>query len=412
MISVDEALKIILDATESLPAQSMPITRCSGKILAEDIVAEENVPPFDNSAMDGYAVIASDLMAASRENPVLLEVIDILQAGKTTKKRLKTGHAIQVMTGAPIPTHADAVVMVEQTEKTQDGKIKVFTPVSKHESLRFAGNDIKKGSVIFQRGRLLAPYDSGILASIGRPAVRIIPKPRIAILSTGNELFEIDRPLVSGKIRTSNNYVLQALIGQMGAESIDLGIAKDTQKDTNKKLEKAFSADIIITSGGVSMGEFDFVRDSLKNIGVDIKFWGVKQKPGKPLVFGIHNKKLFFGLPGNPVSSAVCFKLFVVPAIKKMSGMTYLEPCRVKAESEKPIKKKQGLRHFLRGVVRKENDRLIVTSVNNQSSGAMSSFCEANCLIDLSEEKENVLPGEIVSVILLDDRVLNKWYCA
>ena len=411
MISVDEALKIILDATETLPAQSIPIKSCTGKILAEDVIAEENVPPFDNSAMDGYAVIASDVNTASREHPVSLQVIDIVQAGKVSDKKLNLGQTIQIMTGAPIPTNADAVVMAEQTEKTPDGKVKIFAPVLKNESLRFAGNDIKKGSVVFQKGRLLKPYDTGVLASIGRPVVRITPKPRIAILSTGDELSEIDRPLSPGKIRNSNNYVLQALIGQMGAETIDLGIAQDTQKDTNIKLQKAFSADIIITSGGVSMGEFDFVRDTLKNIGVDIKFWKVKQKPGKPLVFGNHEKKLFFGLPGNPVSSVVCFELFVVPAIKKMSGMTDLEPCQIKAESEELIKKKPGLRHFLRGIVRKENNRLRVTTTQNQSSGAMSSLSAANCLIDLPEEKEDVLPGEIVSIILLDTGIFEKWYC-
>lgn len=411
MISVNDALKTILDATDRLPFRVQPIADCAGFILDEDVVSEENVPSFDNSAMDGYAVIASDIHAASREHPVLLNVIDIVQAGKVSKKTLENGQAIQIMTGAPIPKGSDAVVMIEQTEKTQDGKVKVFSPVLKNESLRWAGDDIRKGAIVYKKGRLLKPYDIGFLASIGRPAVRVIPRPRIAILSTGDELIEMDQPLSPGKIRTSNNFTLQSLIRERGVEVIDLGIAQDTLEDTNEKLQKAFSADIILTSGGVSMGEFDFVREALKNIGVDIKFWKVKQKPGKPLVFGTHDTKLFFGLPGNPVSSVVCFELFVIPAMKKMSGMTDLEPCRIRAESEETISKKPGLRYFLRGIVKNENGRFRVSATKNQSSGAMSSFSEANCLIDIPEEKENVLPGETLSVILLDSDILNKSFC-
>lgn len=412
MISVEKALQTIHDAAGALPSRVLPISNCAGYILDEEIVATENVPPFDNSAMDGYAVIAADLHDASYEQPVLLNVIDIIQAGKVSEKKLRNGQAMQIMTGAPLPEGADAVIMAEQTEKTQDGKVKFFTTVVTNENCRRAGDDIKIGSSVFQKGRQLKPYDIGVLASIGRTNVRIIPRPRIAILSTGDELAAIDRPLPPGKIRTSNNYTLQVLIGQLGAEVIDLGIVKDTLQDTNEKLQKALFADIILTSGGVSVGEFDFVGEALKHAGVNIKFWKVKQKPGKPLMFGTLDEKLFFGLPGNPVSSIICFELFVVPAIKKMSGLSDTTPLCIKAESGETITKKPGLRHFLRGFVVKENNIFKVSPTKNQSSGALSSLSQANCLIDLPEEKENIRPGEEVSVILLDTDILKKWFCS
>ena len=412
MISVEKALQTIHDAAGALPSRVLPISNCAGYILDEEIVATENVPPFDNSAMDGYAVIAADLHDASYEQPVLLNVIDIIQAGKVSEKKLRNGQAMQIMTGAPLPEGADAVIMAEQTEKTQDGKVKFFTTVVTNENCRRAGDDIKIGSSVFQKGRQLKPYDIGVLASIGRTNVRIIPRPRIAILSTGDELAAIDRPLPPGKIRTSNNYTLQVLIGQLGAEVIDLGIVKDTLQDTNEKLQKALFADIILTSGGVSVGEFDFVGEALKHAGVTIKFWKVKQKPGKPLMFGTLDEKLFFGLPGNPVSSIICFELFVVPAIKKMSGLSDTTPLCIKAESGETITKKPGLRHFLRGFVVKENNIFKVSPTKNQSSGALSSLSQANCLIDLPEEKENIRPGEEVSVILLDTDILKKWFCS
>ena len=412
MISVEKALQTIHDAAGALPSRVLPISNCAGYILDEEIVATENVPPFDNSAMDGYAVIAADLHDASYEQPVLLNVIDIIQAGKVSEKKLRNGQAMQIMTGAPLPEGADAVIMAEQTEKTQDGKVKFFTTVVTNENCRRAGDDIKIGSSVFQKGRQLKPYDIGVLASIGRTKVRIIPRPRIAILSTGDELAAIDRPLPPGKIRTSNNYTLQVLIGQLGAEVIDLGIVKDTLQDTNEKLQKALFADIILTSGGVSVGEFDFVGEALKHAGVNIKFWKVKQKPGKPLMFGTLDEKLFFGLPGNPVSSIICFELFVVPAIKKMSGLSDTNPLCIKAESGETITKKPGLRHFLRGFVVKENNIFKVSPTKNQSSGALSSLSQANCLIDLPEEKENIRPGEEVSVILLDTDILKKWFCS
>ena len=412
MISVEKALQTIHDAAGALPSRVLPISNCAGYILDEEIVATENVPPFDNSAMDGYAVIAADLLDASYEQPVLLNVIDIIQAGKVSEKKLRNGQAMQIMTGAPLPEGADAVIMAEQTEKTQDGKVKFFTTVVTNENCRRAGDDIKIGSSVFQKGRQLKPYDIGVLASIGRTKVRIIPRPRIAILSTGDELAAIDRPLPPGKIRTSNNYTLQVLIGKLGAEVIDLGIVKDTLQDTNEKLQKALFADIILTSGGVSVGEFDFVGEALKHAGVNIKFWKVKQKPGKPLMFGTLDEKLFFGLPGNPVSSIICFELFVVPAIKKMSGLSDTTPLCIKAESGETITKKPGLRHFLRGFVVKENNIFKVSPTKNQSSGALSSLSQANCLIDLPEEKENIRPGEEVSVILLDTDILKKWFCS
>ncbi|MBL7996608.1 molybdopterin molybdotransferase MoeA [bacterium] len=407
MISVDHALRIVLETAQVLPVRSVPITECSGLVLGENVISSENIPSFDNSAMDGYAVRFIDVQNASRENPVTLKVVDVLPAGKVSQRHLENDETIQIMTGAPLPSGADAVVMVEQTEKKNDNEVLVFSPVQKNENCRKAGDDIKAGLVVFQKGRLIKPYDVGVLASIGKSTLQIIPKPTVAILSTGDELVGMDEILPPGKIRSSNNYALRALIGKMGIAVVDLGIAKDTLKDTEEKLRSAFSADIVLTSGGVSMGEFDYVKQALEKLNVDIKFWKVKQKPGKPLVFGSYQSKLFFGLPGNPVSTIVCFELFVVPAIKKMSNVDHYMPNRVRAISSALIPKKPGLRYFLRGVISKNDREFIVSPMDNQSSGVMSSLSYANCLIDIPEESGNIEAGQVVTAILLDAQTLN-----
>lgn len=408
MISVDDALKMVLETAHALPPRSISIIKSVGFVIDENIVSDENVPSFDNSAMDGYAVRSADVQNATQESPVILQVIDVLQAGKVSQKKVDEGQTIQIMTGAPIPAGSDSVVMVEQTEKTKDGHVKVFSPVHMNENCRYAGDDIRAGQTVFEKGRLIKPYDIGVLASIGKSTLRIIPKPKIAILSTGDELAGIDEPLPPGKIRSSTNFTLRARIEQMGAEVIDLGIAKDSLQETEEKLHKAFSADIVLTSGGVSMGEFDYVRKVLKKIGVDIRFWKVKQKPGKPLVFGSYQNKIYFGLPGNPVSSIVCFELYVVPAIKKLSGYADVSICRIHAKSGELILKKPGLRHFLRGIIKKQDDRFVVSTTGSQSSGVMSLLSYTNCLIDIPAEKGNVDPGDEVAAILLDSQTLNE----
>ncbi len=400
MLSVDEALQKVLDTARTRLPEIRPIADTVGYVLDEDIVSEENVPPFDNSAMDGYAVISADILGTSRESPRYLKVIDVVRAGKDSGKRLDSGQAVQIMTGAPVPFGADAVVMVEQTEKADDGSVKIFTSVTPHENLRFAGDDIRKGQRVFENGHAIKAYDIGVLASIGRSSIKVVSKPKVAILSTGDELSAVESPLPPGKIRSSNNHTLRALSKPFASEVLDLGIAEDNLDDTEARLREAFSADIVLTSGGVSMGEFDFVRKALENIGIDIHFWKVKQKPGKPLVFGTHHDQLFFGLPGNPVSCAVCFELYVIPAIQKMSGFHRPQQRRLRAVTSETIKKKPGLRFFLRGVLKKEGERYVVRTTGNQSSGVLSSLSNAHGLIDLPEDRGDVMAGEEVDVIL------------
>jgi molybdopterin molybdotransferase len=405
MLSVDEALEVVLNATPVLSPARRRTVDAVGLTLDEDIISGEAVPSFDNSAVDGYAVRSVDLKNASKDSPVIFNVIDRVHAGTLSQKKLEDGEAIQIMTGAPIPDGADAVVMVELTEKIGGDTVKIFSPVRTRESIRFAGDDIQKDQTVLQKGHILRPYDLGLLASIGISDVRVIPKPKVAILSTGDELLEIHEPLTAGKIRSSNNLTLHALVRQLGAEPLDLGIARDTMEDTETKLRAAFSADIVLTSGGVSMGERDFVRSVLEKLGVEIKFWKVRQRPGKPLVFGVKNRQLFFGLPGNPVSAGVCFELYAAPAIAKMCGQPP-EPIRVQAILEHSVAKKAGLRHFLRGRLKRTAQGYSVQTTGNQSSGILSSLAYANVLIDLPEEKENVSAGDPVQVIVLDNHAL------
>ncbi|NUM80426.1 molybdopterin molybdotransferase MoeA [bacterium] len=407
MISVDEARSIILHSASELDSVAQPSAESAGFVLAEDVVSGEAIPPFDNSAMDGYAVRSEDVQNASQDRPVILNVIDVVQAGVASLKTLGVNEAIQIMTGAPLPRGADAVVMVEHTEKLGENLVKIFASAGKHENCRFAGDDIRKGQLVFEKGRRLKSYDTGVLASIGRKEVTVLRKPRVAILSTGNELIGVDEPLTPGKIRSSNNIALHSLLIHYGAIPFDFGIARDTPEDTEKQLARAMEYDIILTSGGVSMGEYDFVRETLQHLGIEIKFWKVRQKPGKPLVFGTKGDQLFFGLPGNPVSSIVCFELYVVPAMYKMMGLTY-SPLIIHARCKHAINKKNGLRHFLRAIISKNGKDFEVELTGNQSSGVLSSLSYADGLIDLAEGRGHVGEGETVEVVILDKEKLLK----
>ncbi|MBX7151015.1 molybdopterin molybdotransferase MoeA [bacterium] len=407
MISVDEARSIILQSAAVLSLVKHASAEAAGFVLAEDIVSTEAIPPFDNSAMDGYAVRSEDVQNASHDQPVILKVIDEVQAGTTSHHTVGSNEAVQIMTGAPLPPGADAVVMVEHTEKLDSGSVKVFLSVAKHEHCRFAGDDIQKGQLVFEKGRRLKSYDTGVLASIGRKEVMVWRKPRVAIVSTGNELIGVDEPLTSGKIRSSNNVALQSLLLHHGVIPFDLGIARDTPEDTERQLTRAIEYDVILTSGGVSMGEYDFVRETFQRLGIEIKFWKVRQKPGKPLVFGTKGSQLFFGLPGNPVSSIVCFELYVVPALYKMMGLNY-SPLIIHARCKHGINKKPGLRHFLRAKISKSEKGFEVELTGNQSSGVLSSLSYADGLIDLAESRDNVNEGETVEVVVLDKEKLLK----
>jgi len=401
MIPVDDALQIILESVTPSLSETIVIADADGRVLNSDIIADMNIPPHDNSAMDGYAVQYSTLSKASPESPVDLPVISELQAGDNASElTLDPGSAIRIMTGAPIPAGADAVIPVEDTEEI-GGNVRIYRSLEKHENVRFSGEDLMQGSVALRKGTVLRSAHIGLLASLNMKEVQVSVRPHVAIISTGNEVMEVGAPLGPGQIRNSNAYTLSAEVHRYGAIPHYIGIARDDPEDTRKKFLQAMEHDIIITTGGVSMGRYDLVKSIMKELGVDIRISTIRMKPGKPMAFGTKGNRLFFGLPGNPVSTMVSFLQFVRPAILRFMGANALKKPVVTAVIDEEIRKKVGRRHFIRGHFHVENGTLHVTSTGEQGSGILRSMGAANCLIILDEETGFVERGSPVRIQLI-----------
>lgn len=409
MINVDQAKKIILkDIPRLKKSETIDISSCLGRVCAADIKSKDNIPPFDNSAMDGFAIRAKDSEGASRQNPIALEVIEDLPAGRVAIKKVRHLQAIRIMTGAPLPKGADAVIMVEETRrKEQRAKskelVEIFKEVKPGENVRRAGEDVKKGELVIKKGTVLKSGHIGMLASLGFSRIRVSRKPRVSILVTGDELVEISQKLKPGKIRNSNAYSLYAQALKAGALPLILGIARDSKKDLEQKIRKGLvGADALIVSGGISVGDYDFVKGVLKGLGARMKFWKVAMRPGKPMAFGVVGTIPVFGLPGNPVSSMVSFEIFVRPAILKMLGQTEGDIAEVDAVIEEDIEKKPGLRYFLRAITRWDCGRYLAKTTGPQGSSLLKSMARANSLVILPEDVKKVKKGESVKVRFLD----------
>jgi molybdopterin molybdotransferase len=299
MITVEQALDTILGHIRVLGTERVDILRARGRVLAEDIVSGLDVPPLDNSAMDGYAVRHADVSTSSADTPALLKIMGDLPAGYTSEVLLQPGQTLRIMTGAPIPPGADTVIMQENT-RSDGATVSILQAEKRGANLRYAGEDIQKGAVLFQTGALLRPAHIGIMASIKRAMISVYQRPRVAILSTGDELVDIDEELEPGKIVTSNSYSLACLVEEAGGTAIMLGIARDTKEALRSRLLEGLHADIIISSGGVSVGDYDFVKDVLQDLGVDMKFWKVLMRPGQPLAFGVIGGKPASDCPAIP----------------------------------------------------------------------------------------------------------------
>jgi molybdopterin molybdotransferase len=402
MITVEEALKRILESMPVLGLEKTDILSALGSVLGEDIYADRNIPPHDNSGMDGYAVRFQDTSGASRENPAVLKVIEDLPAGRVAKNKVLSGEAIRIMTGAPIPEGADAVTRVEDTEKDGD-RVKIFVPAKKGLDIRFAGEDVRKDELVIPRGTLIRAPETGMLASLGRSFVHVHQKPVVAILSTGDELVDIDEALKPGKIVNSNTYSMAAQVLECGATPMLIGIARDTREDLTAKFRMASRADLIISSGGVSVGDYDLVKDIMSELGNAIQFWSVAMRPGRPLAFGAIGGKPLFGLPGNPVSTMISFEQFIRPAILKMRGFTNLFRRSVKAVMMEDYSKKGGLKYFIRGRIEIREGRYYVTTTGEQGSGILKSMVKATGLIMLPEDVTFVKAGDEVKVQLLSN---------
>ncbi len=398
MITFDKALKIVLDNAKPLESEEVNLKDAFNKVLARDVYASVHIPPFDNSAMDGFAVQAEDTKNASNSKPVVLKIIEDIPAGYVPKKTVKKGQAARIMTGAMMPEAADSVVKQEDVEE-KNGFIKIFQPVPSSDNLRQTGEDIKKGNLVFKKGSLIKSAHLGVLASLGFKKVKAIKSPKVSFLVTGNELVDLrNKILPRGKIRSSNSFTLWGQLQNSAAAANDLGIARDNLSDLKLKIKRGLQADILLICGGVSVGKYDFVKQALQESGVKILFWKVKIRPGKPVLFGRKGSTIIFGIPGNPASSYIIFEQFIRPAILKIKGIKGDVRHIISAQITEEIKKPKGVRYFVRAFTFSKNNRFVTQPIAPHGSGILSSLAMANSLLILPEKLSRIKKNQLVKI--------------
>ncbi len=399
-IEVQRALQIVLSSATVLDGERRAILDCLGYVLAEDVPADMDIPPFDNSAMDGYAVLAADTIAANTDKPVQLRVVADLPAGYAPPTAVRSGEAVRIMTGAPLPPGTDAVARSEIAVRG-DGTVLITSSVRPGQDVRYSGEDVKKGDTVLARGTPIRPAEVGMLATLGRRDALVVRKLRVAVLTTGDELVDPWEPVTPGKIRNSNLYSISAQVKACGGEPVPLGVARDTVEQLEAKVRLGSEADMLITSGGVSVGDYDVVKTVLARMG-EILFWKVQMRPGSPVVFGRILGKPMFGLPGNPTASMVAFEQFVRPAILKMSGRTALRRHEVEATLEENVKNRPGVRNFVRAIATERDGRWFVRRSGEQGSAMLRSMVRSNALLVVPETASKLSEGDKVQVQLLD----------
>jgi len=415
MISVEEALSRILSYVPLLEPVDAPILEALGQVAAEDVISNLDIPPLDNTAMDGYAVRAEDTAGASDARPVELRVVGELAAGYVFEGSVTPGTAVRIMTGAPMPPGADAIVPFEETDEPPGrafgsfAKSREIVGIRKAAlpgaNIRRAAEDVRKGQAIISAGAVLHPAQIGVLASLGRATVRVHRRPVVAVLSTGDEVREPGETLRPGQIYDSNAYSISAMVLASGGVPRRLGIAKDTVEALTAKLRGGLDADMLVTSAGVSRGDYDVVKDVLAKEG-QVDFWTVRMRPGKPLAFGAFESGgrgvPHIGLPGNPVSSMVSFELFGRPAIYKMLGRSDWERPVVRAIAEEPIENSDARRVYARAIVTRRNGAYYAALTGPQGSGILTSMAVANALAVVPEDIPRIDVGQEVDCLLLD----------
>jgi len=414
MISVEDALERILGTVHVLEPGVKPIMDCLGQVLAANVVAGIDIPPHDNSAMDGFAVLASDTNGAGQKSPVYLKVTGEVAAGYTSSVKVTAGTAVRIMTGAPLPQGADAVVQFEKTDETVRKKeghpldtIGILEPATCGLNVRMKGEDIRAGQVVLKKGTLLRPAGIGVLASLGNSGTAVIRRPVVSVLSTGDELCPAGKALQPGQIYDSNTYTIAANIAMCGGTARIIGIGKDSLASLREKITEGLGGDMLITSGGVSMGDYDVVKDVLAQMGM-VSFWTVRMKPGKPIAFGTlkandGREVPHLGLPGNPVSSMITFEQFARPAILKMRGLVNHTRPSVSAAIDTDIVNDDGRRIFVRVYVSKTGDGWTASVTGPQGSGILTSMSAANGLAIVPEDCPLARAGDKLKVQLLDN---------
>jgi molybdopterin molybdotransferase len=411
MLSVHEAQQRILSQFSPINETIfVPLEQAAGRVLAVSVCADSDLPPFDSSSVDGFAVRTQDVLSASAENPLRLPVIGDIPAGTSPAFRLESGQAARIMTGAPLPAGADAVVMVEDTDFSNRAAgvaapktVSLYRAVETGENVRERGMDIKNGQEVLPVGTRLRAQEIGMLAMLGVANVPVRRAPKVAILSTGDEILPVEAALTPGKIRDTNAYTLAALTAKAGCEIIRLGVAADTRESVREKLEAAVNAgaDVILSSAGVSVGAFDFVKEVVEENGA-LDFWKVNMRPGKPLAFGQYRGIPFFGLPGNPVSAFVGFLVFVEPALERLRGVKTASRPRVRVTLGESLES-DGRESYLRATVKLEDGKYVARFSSNQSSGNLFSMVAANALLIIPSGVKSCPPGTEVEAWFLED---------
>ncbi len=400
MISFEEAIARLKSQVKPLEAEEIPVLESFGRILREDVRSPLAIPPFDKSAMDGYAVRAADITNASEAEPVTLKVLEDIPAGQVGRFRLKTGTVARIMTGAPVPAGADTVVMVEDTDITLDGvSIKKALVAGTHVAP--AGEDVEKGEQVLSAGVRIDAAEMGMIAATGRDKVKVSVRPRVCVISTGSEVLKPGKDLQPGHIYDSNGYSLTGLATKWGADAKFLGIAPDSKGALERKIAQAADADLLVLSGGVSVGDYDLVQDILEGLGIERIFYKVGIKPGMPAFAGMRGEGLVLGLPGYPVSCMITFTLYAGVLIDSLLGKKEVGARRGRAVLSERIQLKPRRRKFLRGVLQETDGRLVVTPFSAQESGVLRSMVAANVLIDSPEGVSELNAGRLVDIIYL-----------
>ncbi len=408
-LTVQEALQLVLAGVTVLPSQTMALLESLGRVLAADVVAHDNLPPFANSAMDGYAVRATDVVGAAGNAPIFLTVVADIPAGSVSSTMVTPGTAARIMTGAPLPPGADAVIPVEETDEPWRDvvrplpvKIGIKRMVKAGDYVRQAGEELRAGQVVVRAGQLIRPQEIGIMASLGYSQVPVVRAPRVGILATGDELIPITAALRPGKIRNSNSYAQAAQVLRLGAQPVMLGVAGDSEAEVRSHLQQGVEAgvDLFISSAGVSVGVYDVVKAVLDAHG-DVRFWRVRMRPGKPLAYGKYAGIPYLGLPGNPVSAMVSFERFARPAILKMAGHQQLERPLVQVTMLEEIHS-DGRESYLRAIVTRAGNNYQAATTGSKESHSMTSLVKANALLIVPEGVKYVAVGEQLPAMMID----------
>ncbi|AOR24769.1 gephyrin-like molybdotransferase Glp [Clostridium taeniosporum] len=395
MVNIDDALNMICKETKILGIENKDLLSSINRVLAEDIYSKDNLPPFNKSAMDGYAIKSNDTYNCSKENICELKIKGIIKAGDFLNGTLKNGEAYKIMTGAPVPKGADAVIEIEKVESKED-KLLIFEQVKENNNVIKFGEEIKIGDLAINKNNIIRPVEIGVLASLGYSSVKVYKAPTVALIVTGDELVDIKSNIKNGQIRNSNEYSLKALVTNLNAEALSLGIVSDDKEILKEKIKYALEkADIVITSGGASVGDYDFVKDTLKEIGADIKFSKIAIKPGKPVTFATFNEKLFFALPGNPSSLITSFENFVKPTIEKIMGKgnSNLEEFPVTLMDD--FKGKPGRQKYVYVEIKRKDKDYYAYKVGSQCSNHLMTMSRANGIIIIPKEVGNAKAGEV-----------------